>query len=312
MYFWQHSKRYNDYSSYNKKIFSSRIQKISINAGFSCPNRDGTKSTGGCIYCQNKTFNPFYCEPQKSITTQIEEGIQFFAKKYHTQKYLAYFQSYTNTYADISVLKKMFLEALSHQAVIGIVVATRPDCVDVEKIEFLQELAEKYYVSVEYGTESTKNETLTLINRCHTFEETEKAVQMTALRNIKIGLHLILGLPKESKSDMIEHAKKISRLPVDTLKLHQLQIIKNTVMEKYFLQQSFDFQLFNADEYIDLVIDFLENLNPQIIVERFISESPMEMILAPRWNGLKNFEFVHKLEKRLEERNSWQGKNFFS
>jgi uncharacterized protein len=301
---------YNDYSSYIKRIFGARVQKISINAGFSCPNIDGSKSFKGCIYCDNSTFNPFYCDPRKSIIQQIDEGIGFFSKKYKTQKYLAYFQSHTNTYNSPEELSEIYYEALNHPLVVGLVIATRPDCIDENKLEIIREISEKYYVSVEYGVESTNNETLKIVNRCHTFEDSVNAIKLTAEKNINVCIHLILGLPYESKEGMLEHAIRISKLPVTSLKLHQLQFIKNTPIVKLFESNPEAFISFKPEDYIEFVIDFLELLNPAIVIERFISESPLDMIKAQSWKGLKNFEIVEKIRKRMKEKKSWQGKRF--
>ena len=306
---WQHSRRYNDYSSSIKSIFTTRVQKISLNVGFSCPNRDGTIGIGGCSYCNNKTFNPDYCSPQKSIYNQLEQGVSFFAKKYKTQQYLAYFQAYTNTYADIDVLKKMYYEAVSYPGVIGLVIATRSDCVNNEILELIAELSEKYYVVIEYGIESTLNKTLKFINRGHTFENTILAVEKTNKLGIKVGGHMILGLPGESYSDLINHARIISKLPLHTLKLHQLQIIKGTKMAEDFKNYPELFINFSVEQYVQLVVDFLQVLTPDIILERFISESPSDMVLSPSW-GLKNFEIVAKIEKALAAQNTWQGEFF--
>ena len=308
-YTWGHSKRYNDYSSYSKKIFSERIQKISLNAGFTCPNRDGSKGVGGCLYCDNDTFNPFYCSPEKKITQQLDEGIAFFSAKYKTQKYLAYFQAYTNTYASLDKLKSLYGEALLHPNVIGLVIATRPDCVNAETLDYLEFLAKKYYIVVEYGMESCYDQTLKFINRGHTFEDSVQAIEQTAGRNIQTGAHFIFGLPGEDEKMIIEEAELISRLPINTIKLHQLQIIRGTKMEEIFKKNPELFIHFSPQKYIELVIDFIERLNPAIIVERFVSESPQGMIISPEWGGLKNFEIVHKIEKRLVERDTWQGKN---
>lgn len=307
---WMTDKPYNDYSGYMKRAFSQRIQKISINAGFTCPNRDGTKGAGGCTYCNNQTFSPFYCEPEKSITKQLEEGIAFFSEKYKAQKYLAYFQAYTNTYASLEELKKLYNEALSFPKIMGIVIATRPDAVDNEKLEYIAELSAKHYVVIEYGVESTKDHTLWFINRCHTFEESANAIRLTAEKKILTGAHLIIGLPGEDRSTILNHAVLLSQLPLHTIKLHQLQIIKGTKMAEQFEQHPEWFKVYSADEYIELVIDFLEKLNPTIIVERFISESPLDMVISPNWKGLKNFEIISKIEKRMLTRNTWQGRLF--
>lgn len=291
-----------------KKIFDERVQKVSVDADFTCPNRDGTKARGGCTYCNNNTFKPFYTSLQKPVNEQIEEGIAFFGKKYKAIKFLAYFQAFTNTYAPLEVLKKKYLEALSNPKVVGLVISTRPDCVDAEKLDFLQTISKDYYVSVEYGVESTLDKTLELINRKHTYNEAVKAIKMTSNRNIHTGVHLIIGLPNETRSDILAHAKKISGLPINSLKMHQLQIIKGTQMAKGYAKNPEKYNLFSAEEYVELMVDFLERLNPEIVVERFTSESPKNMLIAPNWGGLKNFEVVHKIEKRLKERNTWQGK----
>lgn len=307
-YIWGHERRYNDYTNFFKNKFNQRVQKISVNAGFSCPNRDGTKGTDGCAYCNNRTFNPFYCEPEKPISQQIEEGIAFFSKKYKTQKYLAYFQAFTNTYAPLEVLKKLYNEALQNLNVIGLVIATRPDCISEEVLSYLEELAEKYYIVLEYGVESCSDESLELLNRGHNFEEVVKTLKMTAGRGIHVGVHLILGLPKETKETMLNHAKILSKLPIETIKLHQLQIVKDTPLAKMFEEEPEVFNLYSPEEYIDLAIDFIEILNPEIVVERFTSESPQELLISPQWGGLKNFQIVAKIEKRLKERDTWQGK----
>jgi hypothetical protein len=305
---WGNSKRYNDSSNEYKKIFGGRVQKISIDAGFTCPNRDGTKSYGGCTYCNNKTFNPFYCTPEKSISEQISEGVSFFSEKYKTQKYIAYFQAYTNTYAPLSVLKKYWEESLKMPGVIGLAISTRPDCIDSEKLDFLQLLSEKYYVSIEYGFESCKNETLKQINRCHTFKESVAALEMTYGRGINTGIHLILGLPGETREEILNHSVLISDLPFNFLKLHQLQIIKNTKMAAEYAENPQKFRLFDLKEYIDLTIDFLELLNPEIKIERFTGESPKNLIIAPDWGGKKNFEITALIEKKMKLRDTFQGK----
>lgn len=308
-YLWAGDKRYNDFSGYFKRKFQCRVQKISIDAGFTCPNRDGLKGRGGCSYCNNETFSPGYCDLQKSVTIQLNEGIEFFSRKYNSMKYLAYFQSYSNTYAPLENLRLLYEEALNHPDVIGLVIATRPDCLNSEILDYLQILSEKYYIMVELGIESHKNETLDKINRGHSFEDSVHALKEIASRNIHNCAHLILGLSGESEFDWLEQARIISRLPVENIKLHQLQIHKNTRMYKEFLVNPEDFQMFTVESYLELVIKYLELLNPVIVVERFVSEAPDNLLVAPRW-GLKNFEFTAKVEKLLEERKTWQGKLF--
>ncbi len=306
---WGHDKPYNDFSSYFRRLFSERVQKISIDAGFTCPNRDGSKGTGGCTFCDNKTFNPEYCMPDKSVTSQLEQGISFFKDRYKTQKYLAYFQAYTNTYSSLEHLKNLYEEALSHPDVIGIVIGTRPDCIYPELLNYLDKLAKKYFISLELGVESTIDKTLQRINRGHSYQEVKDAMKACAAYDFKVGVHLILGLPGESVTDILSHAILISKLNPDFLKLHQLQVIRGTKIEKEYQDYSGDFIKFNADEYIDLTIRFLELLKPQIILERFISQSPPEKLIAPKW-GLKNFEFTAKLEKEMRLRETYQGRLF--
>lgn len=304
-------RRFTDYSSHIQGIFKKRVQKISIDAGFTCPNRDGEKGVGGCSYCNNSTFKPSYCNLKKSITEQLNEGVAFFSKKYPDIDYLAYFQAYSNTYAPIEELIKLYDEAIQHPKVVGLVIATRPDCVNKEILDYFEEISKNYYVSIEYGIESHLNKTLETINRGHTFEESVWAIEQTAKRKIHNCAHLILGLPGEATADILDQAKVISQLPVENIKLHQLQIHRNTLMEKQFRDSPDTFALFyNVEDYIDIVVRYLELLNPRIIVERFISQSPLNMLVAPKW-GLKNFEFVAKLEKELEARDTYQGRLSF-
>ena len=309
IYSWGHDRRYNDFSTYFRTLFSERVQKVSIDAGFTCPNRDGSKGVGGCTYCNNKTFKPTYCNLENSVTSQVEKGIAFFAKKYKSMRFLAYFQAYTNTYAPIEDLKRLYEEALEHPKVVGLVISTRPDCIYHELLDYLAELSKNVYVMIEVGVESHLDRTLENINRGHSFAEAAWAIEETAKRGINNCAHMILGLPGETRDELLDQAKTISKLPVKNLKLHQLQIHKKTLLEKQFQQHPENFKLYTAYEYIDLVIDYLELLNPEIIVERFISQAPPQMLIAPKW-GLKNFEFVAKVEKRLKERDTWQGRLF--
>ena len=301
--------RYNDLSAYLSAHFPYKVQKISLNAGFTCPNRDGTVGYGGCTYCNNQTFNPAYCKTEKTVTEQLEEGKQFFARKYPEMKFLAYFQAYTNTYAELEELKRKYEEALSVPNVVGIVIGTRPDCMPDTLLDYLEDLNQRTFLVVEYGVESTDNDTLKRINRGHTFEVAEEAIRMTAARGIRVGAHIILGLPGETNDQLIKQAGVLSALPLTTLKLHQLQLIKGTRMAHEFEMQPEDFHLYSADEYIDLVIDYVEHLRPDIILERFVSQSPKDLLIAPDW-GLKNHEFTDKVKKRMRERDAWQGKKY--
>jgi len=306
---WGHQKRYNDYSSYIKRTFGERVQKVSVNAGFTCPNRDGSKGTGGCAFCNNSTFNPSYCGPELTIMEQIEKGTSFFRPKYQTQQYLAYFQAYSNTYGETSYLIEQYQQALNHPKVTGIVLGTRPDCISDDLLAVLSEWRKQYYIAIELGAESTSDKTLELINRGHSYAETVDAAKRISKVGIPVGLHMILGLPGESRNDLLGHAHKVSQLPISFLKLHQLQIVKGSAFDKVYKEDPAYFKLFSADDFIDLVVDFLELMNPAIVMERFISQAPHDLLIAPRW-GLKNFEFVAKVEKRLAERDSWQGKHY--
>ena len=302
-------KLYNDLSAYLLEGFPCNVQKVSLNAGFTCANRDGTVGYGGCTYCNNQTFNPAYCKTEKTVIEQLEEGKQFFARKYPDMKFLAYFQAYTNTYAELEELKRKYEEALSVSDVVGIVIGTRPDCMPDTLLNYLEELNQRTFLLVEYGVESTDNDTLKRINRGHTFEVAEEAIRKTAARGIRVGAHIILGLPGEERSSLIKQAGLLSALPLTTLKLHQLQLIKGTRMAAEYHEHPEEFHLYSADEYIDLVIDYVEHLRPDMVLERFVSQSPKELLIAPDW-GLKNHEFTDKVKKRMRERDAWQGKKY--
>lgn len=300
---------YNELAGFLATCFPFKVQKISLNAGFTCPNRDGTVGYGGCTYCNNQTFNPAYCRTEKSITEQLEEGKRFFARKYPDMKYLAYFQAYTNTYAELEVLKKKYEEALNVPDVVGLVIGTRPDCMPDALLDYLEGLNKRTFLIVEYGVESTDNAILKRINRGHTFEVAKAAIEKTSARGIRVGAHVILGLPSETREGLIKQAGVLSALPLTTLKLHQLQLIKGTRMAAEYQNVPEEFHLYSADEYIDLVIDYVEHLRPDIVLERFVSQSPKELLIAPDW-GLKNHEFTDKVKKRMRERNAWQGKKY--
>lgn len=300
---------YNEFASFLKAHFPFKVQKISLNAGFTCPNRDGTKGQGGCTYCNNQTFNPDYCKTEKSVHQQLEEGKQFFARKYPDMKYLAYFQAYTNTYAGLEGLKRKYEEALAVDGVVGLVVGTRPDCMPDDLLHYLSELNRQTFLLVEYGIETTSDQTLRRINRGHTFAETVDAVRRTAEAGILTGGHVILGLPGETHQEIVEQAATLSRLPLTTLKMHQLQLIRGTRMAHEYAQRPEDFHLFDVDEYIDLVIDYVEHLRPDLVLERFVSQSPKELLIAPDW-GLKNYEFTARVQKRMKEKGAYQGKRY--
>lgn len=298
---------YKEFSELLSKHFPHKVQKISINAGFTCPNRDGSKAVGGCTYCNNQSFSPGYGGKQRSVSEQLKDGIAFFSHKYPSMKYLAYFQSYTNTYESTDKLIELYEEALSYPDVVGLIIGTRPDCMPDELLDYFEALNKRTFLIIEYGLESTLDSTLGFINRGHSYAESVEAIQKTATKGIYTGAHLILGLPHESRTQILEHADKISKLPLTTVKLHQLQLIKGTVMARQYREHPEWFNLFRVDDYIDLCIDFAERLNPDFIIERFVSQSPKELLIAPDW-GLKNFEFTAKVLKRFEERETYQGR----
>lgn len=295
---------YNDYGTWIRSQFPFRVQKISIDAGFSCPNRDGRIGHGGCIFCDNRTFNPSYCDSRRSITEQIEEGKRFFSRKYPDMKYLAYFQAYTNTYAPLEELKKRYEEALAADGVVGIVIGTRPDCMPDELLDYLTELNRRTFLIVEYGIESANDNTLRLINRGHDFECSRRTVERTAARGIITGGHVIIGLPGEDAGESIRQARLISDLRLDILKIHQMQIVRGTRLAAMYAEKPF--HLYTVDEYADTIAQYIQWIREDIVIERFVSQSPKELLIAPQW-GLKNHEFTDMMVNRLKEMGIRQG-----
>lgn len=309
-YPWGTERRFNAYVNYLKKRFGHRVQKVAIDAGFTCPNRDGTVGRGGCSYCNNNAFNPSYCDATVSIEKQIRKGIDFQKVRYkNAQSFMAYFQAYSNTYESLDVLKQRYEKALEFDEIVGLVIGTRPDVVDNEKLDYIAELAEKYYVIVEYGIESCYDKTLNRINRGHDFATTVNAIRETAKRDIPVGGHLIFGLPGETRDEMLAEASLLSEMPLSNLKLHQLQIIADTAIAAEYLKKPEEFTLFSYKEYRDFVIDFLELLSPDIRLERLAGEAPPKFIKGNRWD-VRNDQILAGIEQRMQERDSWQGKNF--
>ena len=298
---------YNDYGTWIRHQFPYRVQKISIDAGFTCPNRDGRISTGGCIYCDNRTFNPSYCQRRHSVTQQLEEGKRFFAHKYPDMKYLAYFQAFTNTYAPLAQLKALYEEALQVEDIVGIVIGTRPDCVSDELLDYLAALNQRTFVLVEYGVESANNDTLLRINRGHSFEQSCDAIKRTKQRGLLTGAHIILGLPGEDAAESLRQSSIISSLPIDILKIHQMQIIRGTRLAEAYAATPF--HIYTVDEYIQLIAEYIQRLRPNLILERFVSQSPKELLIAPHW-GLKNYEFTNLLVNYLKQNKIHQGQFF--
>ena len=310
-YPWGDERRFNSYSRYFAKQFGGRVQKISIDAGFSCPNRDGKISTGGCTFCSNEAFNPSYCRPEKTIKQQIEEGIEFHRRRYRrASQYLAYFQPFSNTYKPLEELKSIYQQALDVPEIAGIVIGTRPDIIDSCILQLLNEIQKTHYVMLEYGVESVYDETLKRVNRGHDFATAERAIRMTSEHGIPCGAHFIFGLPGESKTMMLNAADTISQLPLITVKFHQLQIFKGTPMAEEYQLHPEHFHLFDLEEYIDFVIDFAEHLNPNIVIERFAGEVPPRYLVSEPWMKLRYDEVLGRIEKWMEERDSWQGKRY--
>jgi radical SAM protein (TIGR01212 family) len=288
--------KYVEFGPWLQSELGCKVQKISVNAGMTCPNRDGTLGTGGCTFCNNQTFNPAYCRTEKSVTQQLEEGKQFFARKYPAMKYLAYFQAYTNTYAELDRLVSLYEEALRVPDVVGLVIGTRPDCMPDNLLDYLEELNRRTFLIVEYGVESANDETLLRINRGHTFRQSCEAIRRTAERGIRVGAHVILGFPWEPFDELMRQAEEIGRLPLTTLKLHQLQIIRGTQLAREYAEHPWAVP--TAEEYIDLVLHYISRLPYGLVMERFVSQSPPEMVIAPQW-GLKNHEFANLLRNRM-------------
>lgn len=288
---------YRDFGNWLHTQFPFRVQKISVNAGFTCPNRDGRTGYGGCIYCNNQTFNPTYCDNGKSITQQLEVGKRFFSRKYPDMKYLAYFQAYTNTYGSNNRLKALYEEALAVEDVVGLVIGTRPDCINDTLLDYFEELNRRTFLIVEYGVETCNDSTLRLINRGHDFACARQAIEKTARRSIRTGAHIILGLPGEDPEESLRQAPIISSLPLTTLKIHQLQIIQGTRLAKMYADHPF--HLYTVEEYIRLIAAYIRLLRPDLVLERFVSQSPADLLIAPRWE-LKNYEFTHRLHNYLK------------
>ena len=309
MFPWGDNRRFNSYSSYFTREFGSRVQKISIDAGFSCPNRDGKISTGGCTFCRNDAFNPSYCRPEKSVRQQIEEGIEFHQRRYRRAKsYLAYFQAFSNTYKPINELEKIYREALSVEGVVGIVIGTRPDCLNEEILEMLNGLSTT--IILELGIESVYDTTLKRVNRGHTFACVKNTIEIVHKYGFHCGGHFIFGLPGETRDMMLNAADIISELPLTTVKFHQLQIFKDTKMADEYLANPSDFHLFTLEDYIEFVIDFIERLNPSIVIERFAGEVPPRYLVSKPWLNLRYDQVLALIEKRLDERNTYQGKYY--
>jgi len=298
--------RYNSFGSYIRKKFGTTVYKVNVDAGFTCPNRDGTIGTSGCIYCNNDSFRPSSCKPTLSITEQIRNGVTHIRKRYKAERFLVYFQPYTNTYAAVDELKRLYKEAISEPSIIGLAIGTRPDCVDEEKIELLQELAERYFILIEYGMQSIYDKSLEFINRGHNYKTFLKALDLTKNRGIFIGAHVIVGFPSETREEMLSMADEISHLPIEFLKIHQLQVVRNTPLEGMYRDDPF--HVFVYGEYLEFITEFIERLSPQIVLQRLFATAPDYILIAPRW-GKSRQEILRDIKKRLELKGTYQGKN---
>lgn len=302
-----HNRRYNNYNYYLQNNYGEKIRKVSLHGGFTCPNRDGSKGRGGCVYCNNDSFVPHYIAEVMTIPEQMEASIPFMIDRYGVQKYIAYFQAYSNTYDELDRLKLLYEEAINYPNVVGLDIGTRSDCVDEPLLEYLAGLNEKVRVTLEFGIESIHDKTLTWMNRGHDFNSIVKAIELTQSYGIKVAGHIIMGFPVESREMMLETGIAANTLKLDFIKIHQLHVVKGTVLAKQFLEKPFP--LFQADEYIELVADILERLNPDIIVQRLFGDAPDEILIAPRW-GYNIPKLTHLMDLELKHRNTWQGKLF--
>lgn len=298
-------RRYNSFGSYIRKRFGTSVYKVNVDAGFTCPNRDGTIGDSGCIYCNNDSFRPNSCRPTLSVSEQIKSGIEYIKKRYKAEKFLVYFQPYTNTYGLVDELERLYKEALSESSVIGLAIGTRPDAIDEDKIALLESLADKDFILVEYGMQSIYDRTLEFIKRGHNYATFRKALDLTQDRGIFIGAHIIVGFPTETREEMLSMADELSHLPIGFLKIHQLQVIKNTPLEIMYKENPF--YTFGYEEYIEFVADFIERLSARIVLERVFATAPDSILIAPRW-GKSRQQILRDIERRLEIKNTYQGK----
>lgn len=300
-------KRYNLYHDFLKEKYGCRIHKVSLDMGFTCPNRDGTVAQGGCIYCNNDSFVPPYARSRYKMDFQIKHGIEYLKNRFKAEKFIIYFQAYTSTYGDAKELERMYREALKYDGVIGLAVGTRSDCMDEEKIEIFEKLAKEYYVSVEYGIESIYDKTLEFMNRGHDYQSVLDAIELTKNKGIHIGTHIIVGMPTETEEEMLAMADEVSGLGIDTFKIHNLHIIKNTQLARMYRENPFN--LFSYEEYLKFIVKFLERLSPDIMLERLFTDTPQDLLIAPNWQERHN-EIIYGIKQELERQDTWQGKFF--
>jgi len=309
IYPWGDKRRFNSYASYIKRTFGERIQKLSVNAGFTCPNRDGTVGVGGCTYCNNESFSPGYCDPSKPIAQQLHEGMRFHSLRYRrVKRYMAYFQAYSNTYAPLSHLKEVYQQALAVEHIVGLAIGTRPDCVDEEKLDYLASLATNHYVSLEFGVEACNDALLNAINRGHTFRRSAWAIEQAAQRGLNVGAHFIIGLPGQSINDIIAQVDTINSLPLTSIKFHQLQIVSNTQIARQYEENPSSFHFLSADDYLLTMVKVVEKLNPAVAIERISGEASPRTMLAPNWGKARADKLLLEFEGLLENKDTWQGR----
>jgi uncharacterized protein len=298
-------RRYNSFGPYIKELFGTTVYKVNVDAGFTCPNRDGTIGTAGCIYCNNDSFRPNSCKPTLPLAEQIRNGAAYVRKRYKAKKFLIYFQPYTNTYAPVHVLESLYREALAEPGVAGLAIGTRPDTVDEEKIQLIGSLAKNAFILIEYGMQSMYDKSLEFINRGHDYKTFLNALDMTKGRGIYIGAHIIIGFPTETRDEMLSMADELSQLPIGFLKIHQLQVVRDTPLEILFREKPFP--VFGYDEYLGFVCEFIERLSPRIVLQRLFATAPDNILIAPIW-GRSRQEILRDIEKKLEVMDTFQGK----
>ena len=295
---------YNDYSTYLKSKHGCKVFRIALDGGFSCPNRDGTRGHGGCTYCSDTGARSGYINPEEDIRKQLSLRIDHLKKTKNASKFIAYFQAFTNTYAPVDLLKNAYDQIRGFTEIVGLSIGTRPDSIDTKKMELISSYMNKYEVWIEYGLQSIHNKTLERINRGHTFEDFTAAMDLTRKFNIPVCAHVILGLPGETKDDMMATAKTLSQLKTGAVKIHLLHILKNSLMEK--LYKSGEIDLLTQEEYVELVCDFLENISPEIIVQRLTGEGDKLNHIAPAW-AMDKISTINKICDTFKKRGTCQG-----
>ena len=306
MFFNNTDKRYNQFSAFLKNKFGAKVYKITLDAGFSCPNRDGTISTGGCIFCDGSgSFSQAHSN-LLSIEEQVKTGAETLSKRFKAEKFMAYFQAYTNTYKPVNELEKIYKASLTHPDIVGLSIGTRPDCVDDDKLKLISNISKDYYTWIEYGLQSIHNKTLKRINRGETFETFLRSYEKTKEYGINVCVHVILGL-WETHDEMMETAQKLAELKVDGVKIHMLCALENTKLAEIYARGEVDFM--SEDEYVNTVCDFLEYLPPETTIHRLAGNGLKKELIAPRWIG-KKLDCLNKIDREFIKRNSFQSSKF--